>query len=87
MQTITLVFAAAGNGLMTVPMTDAGGRLLNLICGAGVNPDGSMARRMAIDGWEYGQICKDWPGVDATTRDNDINYYVSGACNGLFAGG
>jgi len=59
-------------------MTDTSGRPLNLVCGVGINPDGTMAQRMAIDGWNYGQTCKDWPGAEADDRETQIDYFVSG---------
>ena len=49
-----LLAPAAPQGLMLASMTDSAGRPLNLVCGAGLYPNGTMAGRMAIDGWAYG---------------------------------
>lgn len=69
--------AAGGNlGLFRVPMSDSQGNPTNLVCGAGVNSDGSMAPRMAINGWDYGQYCSNWPGVDAAERDGQVIHTV-----------
>lgn len=68
--------ASAPPGLMVAPMTDDTGRPLNLVCGAGIRPDGSMASRMAIDGWDYGKVCQNWPPLDDTSRVTETRYLV-----------
>lgn len=68
------IYPLRGLGLIQIDVNDKLGRYRNLVCGTGVFEDTlERASQMAINGWEYGAYCKNWPGTEGA-EDVEVTF-------------
>ena len=74
----SMIYPLRGMGLIQVDVNDKRGVYRNLVCGTGLFEDTlERASQMAINGWEYGPICKNWPGTEGA-EDSEVTFKVRG---------